>query len=160
MSCPNWAKLHLNVDLSVVYSRLNPLILILQARIVGYTKVQGVVTNPRRTVALKLEFLVDTGAGYMVIPPDAAKELGLERIMKTKVVLANKAEVEANYSSAYVKVLDREVPVPVLIVDSPMPLLGALTLQTLGLEVDPVKEEVKPSRPFALGLLRCHRPSN
>lgn len=126
----------------------------------GYTKVKGVVTNPRRTVALKLEFLVDTGAGYMVIPPDTAKELGLERIMKTKVVLANKTEVEADYSAAYIKVLDREAPVPVLIVDSPMPLLGALTLQTLGLEVDPVKEEVKPSRPFALGLLLCHHPSN
>ena len=119
----------------------------------GYTKIKGVVTNPRRTVALKLEFLVDTGAGYMVIPPDAAKELGLKRIMRTKVVLANKAEVEADYSSAYIKVLDREAPVPVLIVDSPMPLLGALTLQALGLEVYPINEEVRPSRPFSLGLL-------
>lgn len=29
-----------------------------------------------------------------------------------------------------------------------------LTLQVLGLEVDPAKEEVRPSRPFALGLMR------
>ena len=120
----------------------------------GYTKIKGIVSNPGRTAALELEFLVDTGAGYSVIPPDIAKELGLERIMKTKVVLANKAEVEADYSSAYIRIMDREVPAPVLIVDSPMPLLGALTLQTLGLEVDPVKEEVKPSRTFALGLLQ------
>ncbi|MFQ5761787.1 MAG: aspartyl protease family protein [Candidatus Bathyarchaeia archaeon] len=119
----------------------------------GYTKVKGIVTCPSRTKALELEFLVDTGAGYMVLPPAIAKVLGLESIMKTKAILANKAEVEADYSSAYVKVMDREVPVPVLVIDSPMPLLGAFTLHVLGLEVDPVKEEIKPSRPFALGLL-------
>ena len=119
----------------------------------GYTKIKGIVSNPRRTEVKEIEFLVDTGAGYTVIPPIIAKELGLEYIMKTKVVLANKTEVEVDYSSAYIKVLDREAPIPVLIVDSPMPLLGALTLQTLGLEVDPAKEEVRPSRPFALGLL-------
>ena len=119
----------------------------------GYTKVKGTVSNPRRTKTLELEFLVDTGAGYMVIPPAVAEELGLEPIMRTKATLADKTEVEADYSSAYVKVMDREVPVPVLLMDSPMPLLGAFTLQVLGLEVDPVKEEVRPSRPFALGLL-------
>ena len=120
---------------------------------VGYTKVRGTVSNPRRTRALELEFLVDTGAGYMVIPPPIAKDLGLEPLMKAKAVLANKTEVEADYSSAYVKVMDREAPVPVLLIDAPMPLLGAFTLQVLGLEVDPVKEQIRPSRPFTLGLL-------
>ena len=119
----------------------------------GYVKVKGVVTNPSRTVTLELEFLVDAGAGYTVIQPNIAKKLGLKRIMKTKVILADKTEIEADYSSAYIEVLEREVPVPVLIVDSPMPLLGALTLQALGLEVDPINEEVRPSRPFSLGLL-------
>jgi clan AA aspartic protease len=120
---------------------------------VGYTKIKGIVSNPRRTKALELEFLVDTGASYMVIPLDIAKDLGLELTMKTRATLANKTEVEADYSSVYVKVMDREVPVPVLVIDSPMPLLGVFTLQALGLEVDPVREEVRPSRPFALGLL-------
>jgi clan AA aspartic protease len=120
---------------------------------VGYTKVKAIVSNPSRTRALELEFLVDTGAGYMVIPPSIAKDLGLEPIMRTKATLADKTEVEADYSSAYIKVMDREVPAPLLVIDSPMPLLGAFTLQVLGLEVDPVKEEIRPSRPFALGLL-------
>lgn len=119
----------------------------------GYTKVRGIISNPSRTKALELEFLVDTGAGYMVIPPSIAKDLGLELIMRTKATLANKTEIEADYSSAYVKVMDREVPVPLLVIDSPMPLLGSFTLQVLGLEVDPIREEVRPSRSFALGLL-------
>lgn len=119
----------------------------------GYTRVKGLVSNPKRTKSLELEFLVDTGASYMVIPPTIADDLGLQLIMRTTAILANKVEVEADYSSAYVKVMDREAPVPLLVIDSPMPLLGAFTLQVLGLEVDPVKEEIRPSRPFTLGLL-------
>jgi len=57
------------------------------------------------------------------------------------------------YGFAYVKILDREAPVPVIIMDSPAPLIGSFTLQVLGLLVDPVKEEIRASRPFALGLL-------
>jgi hypothetical protein len=34
-----------------------------------------------------------------------------------------------------------------------MPLLGTFTLQVLGLEVDPSKEELRLSRPFTLGLM-------
>ena len=102
---------------------------------------------------MDLEFLVDTGAGYMVLPLAIAKDLGLEAIVKTKVTLANKTEVEADLSVVNINVMDREAPVPVLLIDSPMPLLGAFTLQVLGLEVDPVKEEIRPSRPFTLGLL-------
>ena len=119
----------------------------------GYTKVKGIISNPSRTETLELEFLVDTGAGYMVIPPSIAKRLGLEPIMRARATLADKREVEADYSSAYIKVMGREVPAPLLIIDSPMPLLRAFTLQALRLEVDPVEEEVRPSRPFALGLL-------
>ncbi len=121
--------------------------------LVGYTKVKGIVSNPRKTTTMDLEFLVDTGAGYMVLPLAIAKDLGLEAIVKTKVTLANKTEVEADLSVVNINVMDREAPVPVLLIDSPMPLLGAFTLQVLGLEVDPVKEEIRPSRPFTLGLL-------
>ena len=119
----------------------------------GYVKVKGVISDPRRVRGLEVEFLVDTGSGYMVIPPSIARELGLESFQKTKATLADKREIEADYSFAYVKIMDREAPVPVLIMDSPLPLIGAFTLQVLGLEVNLVKEEVRPSRPFALGLL-------
>ena len=119
----------------------------------GYTKVKGALSDPKRTRALEVEFLVDTGASYMVIPPSVARELKLESFQTIKATLADKREVEADYSFAYVEIMDREAPVPVLIMDSTLPLLGAFTLQVLGLAVDPVKEEVIPTRPFALGLL-------
>jgi predicted aspartyl protease len=89
----------------------------------------------------------------MVIPPGIAEELGLKLVKKTRVTLTDKREVDAGYTFAYVSLLGREAPVTALVFDSPMPLLGTFTLQALGLEVDPSKEEVRVSRPFALGLM-------
>jgi len=120
---------------------------------VGYVKVRAKIGDPEQTRTKELEFLVDTGASYMVVPPPIAEELGLKSVKKTRVTLADKRELEAGYAFAYVSLLGREAPVTVLVFDAPMPLLGTFTLQVLGLEVDPAKEELRPSRPFALGLM-------
>jgi clan AA aspartic protease len=119
----------------------------------GYVKVTADISDPVRTQTKRLEFLVDTGASYMVIPTTIAEELGLKPVKKTRVTLADKREVEAGYAFVYISLLGREAPVTTLVFDSPMPLLGTFTLQVLGLEVDPSKEEIRPSRPFALGLM-------
>lgn len=87
----------------------------------------------------------------MVVPPSLGKKLEPEPIQKTRVTLADRREVDAGYALAYVSVLGRETAVVVLIFESPMPLLGIFTLQVLGLEVDPTREEVRPSKPSALG---------
>lgn len=119
----------------------------------GYVKVRAKISDPEQTRTKELEFLVDTEASYMVIPPPIAEELRLKPVKKTRVTLADKRELEVGYAFAYVSLLGREAPVTALVFDAPMPLLGTFTLQVLGLEVDPAKEELRPSRPFALGLM-------
>ncbi len=120
-------------------------------------KVTAKVSDPEQKRTKEVEFLVDTGAAYMVIPTSLAQELALKPIKKTKVTMADKREVDAGYAFAYVSVLVREAPVAVLVFESPMPLFGTFTLQVLGLEVDPTREELRPSRPFALGLMSAAR---
>jgi clan AA aspartic protease len=115
--------------------------------------VRAKISDPEQTRSKELDFLVEIGASYMLIPPRIAEELGLKRVKKTRVTLADKREVEAGYAFAYVSLLGREAPVTALVSDSPVPIFGTFTLQILGLEVDPTKEEVRPSRPFALGLM-------
>jgi clan AA aspartic protease len=119
----------------------------------GLRESQGKGSNSERTRTEELELVVDAGASYMVIPTDVAQKLMMKPMSKTKVTLADRREVEAGYALAYVKLLGREAPVTALVFDSPMPLLGTFTLQVLGMEVDPANEEVRPSRPFALGLM-------
>jgi clan AA aspartic protease len=121
--------------------------------ILGYLSVRTKISDPEQKRTKELEFLVDTSASYMVIPPRIAEELGLKWVNKTRVTLADKREVEAGYAFAYVSLLGREAPVTALVFDSPMPVLGTFTLQVLGLEADPTKHEIRPSRPFALGLM-------
>jgi clan AA aspartic protease len=128
----------------------------------GYVKVRAKIGDPEQTRVRELEFLVDTGASYMVIPPSVAEELGLKPIKKGRVTLADNREVDAGYAFAYVSLLGREAPATVLVFESPMPLLGTFTLRVLSLEVDPAKEEVRHSRPFALGLMHmyCREENN
>jgi len=125
----------------------------MEATPMGYVKVRAKISDPEQVRIRELEFLVDPGASYMVIPPAIAEELGLKIAKKTRVTLADKREIETGYALAYASLLGREAPVTALVFDSPMPLLGTFTLQVLGLEVDPAKEEVRTSRPFALGLM-------
>jgi len=68
-------------------------------------------------------------------------------------VLANKQEVEANISLAYIKILDREGVFQVIIMDVPEPLLGITTLEGLGIRVDPSTGKLEYSRPYGVALL-------
>ncbi len=126
---------------------------------VGYVKVRALISDPARKNSKEVEFLADSGPGYMVIPNSIANELGLDEFAqkiglgRIKVTLADKREAEGQLTYAHIKLMDREALPRAIIFDSPMPLLGAFTLQELGLEIDTVNEVVKESRPFSLGIM-------
>ena len=117
-----------------------------------YTFVKGILRDPKRLVMKEVRFLVDTGAGHVALPNSLAKELGLQALGDMKITLADGRELMSSYTVVHVEIMKREVPAFALLMDTPEPLLGSFTLQTLGLEVDPTKEEVRPTRSFAVGL--------
>ena len=94
------------------------------------------------------EFLVDTGSLYTFLPPDLATTLGLSFPVKSTVVLADRRTVEVPVGVAFLRLADREGGVIVATMDVPMPLLGAIALEVLGLKVDPVTETLEHTRPF------------
>jgi len=101
-------------------------------------------------VSEEYEFLVDTGASYMVLREKEFKELKLKPMFKVRFTLADKRIVEVPVAPVKVGAMGREAVVFAALMDSPMPLFGAFTLEALGLAVDPSTGEVKPSRPAAL----------
>ncbi|MEM4430627.1 MAG: aspartyl protease family protein [Thermofilaceae archaeon] len=119
----------------------------------GYVRVKALVGSAEGGPCKELSFLVDTGAFYTVIPPPVAEELGIKPYARTRLTLADKRVVEAGVSLAYMKILDREGVLPVAILESPEPLLGATALEGLGLRVDPATGRVEHSRPYGLALL-------
>jgi clan AA aspartic protease len=119
----------------------------------GYVRVKTFIGNARRRKVMEVVFLVDTGSFYPVIPPSIAKELSVEPLAKTEIVLADGRRVGVDISLAFFRVLDREGIFPVIIMDLPEPLLGAVVLEGLGVKVDPATGKLEYSRPYGLAVL-------
>jgi clan AA aspartic protease len=114
---------------------------------ITFTKVR--VANPYRwdVAPVEIEFLIDTGTIYSVAPASVLEQLGLSRIDREEFTLADGTHVAYDIGEALFVVGDRTRTA--LIVFAPegvTPLLGALTLEALGLMVNPVTRELLPMR--------------
>jgi clan AA aspartic protease len=112
----------------------------------GYVRVRGVVANPlEHGLRVELEFVVDTGAIYTVIPRSVAERLRLKELSKRRFKIASGEVVECSVSEAYVEIGGEGITSLVAIGDERTPvLLGVTTLELLGLQVDPVNGKLKP----------------
>ena len=97
---------------------------------------------------MPIRFLVDTGAMYSFVRPEMAEELGVEFTASTTIVTADGTRSQVPLGFAYMKVMDRESTIILGAMNVPEPLLGATSLQILGLKVDPVNETLEHSRPY------------
>jgi predicted aspartyl protease len=119
----------------------------------GYVRTRVLIGDASRRRVKEVTSLIDTGAFFPVIPLDLAKELGIEPLAKTRLLMADSREATVNISLAYFRVLDREGVFPVVLMDSPELLLGAVVLEGLGVKVDPATGGLEYSRPYGLALL-------
>jgi len=113
----------------------------------GITKVALTITDLSGKKKIDGEFLVDTGAAYTVIPKDMANKLGLKGTRTQKFSLADGTTVQRKLSSAIVKIDGREAASTVVIGQKDdSALLGVVTLEGMGLMVDPFKRKLRPMR--------------
>ncbi|MDH7477766.1 MAG: clan AA aspartic protease [Candidatus Bathyarchaeota archaeon] len=112
----------------------------------GYVRVQATVANPSdRSLRVELEFVVDTGAIYTVIPQSVAERLKLKETGRRRFKIANGDIVEYPVSEAYIIINGEGVTSVVAIADEKTPLLlGVTTLELLGLKVDPITGKLTP----------------
>ena len=106
---------------------------------VGLVKVAGEIGRDREELS-QVEFLVDTGSLFSMITPALAAELGIDLPVTANIVTANSARLEVPVGLAYLRLQEREGGIMVGAMEVPMPLLGATSLQILGLKVNPVEE--------------------
>ncbi|GAB6948297.1 hypothetical protein JCM16161A_24270 [Vulcanisaeta sp. JCM 16161] len=119
----------------------------------GYVRVKGVIGNADRSRVREVDFLVNAGAFYTVINPNLAEDLGIKPMASIRLRLADGREIAASLSLAYMRFLDRDGVFPVIILESPEPLLGVVTLEGLGLRVDLTTGRLEYSRPYGLAVL-------
>ncbi len=98
----------------------------------------------------RVRALVDTGATFTVIPAGIARKIGLKPLAPIKVQLADGSTGRMRSATAMIRVNGRRSPATVLISPSGEVLLGAETLEVLGLSVDPKRRRLKVAHPFAI----------
>ncbi len=110
----------------------------------GYVRVKAKIWNVENpSVTKDVEFLVDTGAVYTVLPSRLLRELGVRPIGKRKFRLANNQVIERDVGIIGVEVEGIKAHTIVVFGDEGVYLLGVVALEELGLEVDPIRGRLK-----------------
>jgi clan AA aspartic protease len=112
----------------------------------GLTYIEGTVTGPTGKQAT-LEFLVDSGAMYTLLPWKVWRAIGLKPMDSLKCILADGTAIERKVSECRIALPQGERHTPVLLGEKgDEALLGVVTLEVLGLVLNPYTRKLQPMR--------------
>ena len=120
----------------------------------GLTVLNVEVGNPAQPeVTEKIEFLIDSGAIYSVVSAPILERLGIRPLAEQEFRLADGSKIARKKGIALFKYGDRIGGADVIFGEpGDSALLGAFTLEALGLTLDPLRRELKPL-PMVLAVL-------
>jgi predicted aspartyl protease len=112
----------------------------------GLTVLKLEIANPATPeITEKLDFLVDSGAIYSVVPTPVLQRLGIKPLIEQEFRLADGSTIRRKKGGAVFKYGDRIGIADVIFgEEGDSQLLGAFTLEALGLALDPLRRELKP----------------
>ncbi len=106
-------------------------------------------SNPEVTEIL--DFLVDSGAIYSVVPSPVLQKLGIRPLGEQVFRLADGTKILRKKGGAFFKLGDKFGVADVIFgEEGDSTLLGALALEALGLALDPIRRELR-ELPMILG---------
>jgi clan AA aspartic protease len=112
----------------------------------GLTTLEIEVGNPASPRATeRVEFLIDSGAIYSVVPTPILERLGIQPLTTQEFRLADGSKIARKKGIALFKYGDRIGGADVIFgEEGDSVLLGTFTLEALGLSLDPLRRELKP----------------
>jgi clan AA aspartic protease len=111
--------------------------------------------NRRARRKSAVNFLIDSGAVYSLVPSPTLKRLGIRPYRKVDFALADGTTITREVGDAYFEFQGEGGAAPVIFGESgDEPLLGATTLESIGLVLDPFKRRLIPMRMLLAGLRR------
>lgn len=121
----------------------------------GLTTLTIEVGNPANPeITESVEFLIDSGAVYSVVPTPILEKLGIKPLAEEEFRLANGEKIIRKKGVALFKYRDKIGGADVIFGEGgDSTLLGALTLEALGLVLDPLKRELKPLPMILAGIM-------
>jgi clan AA aspartic protease len=112
----------------------------------GLTYIDGVARGPTGKEE-PVRFLVDSGATYSLLPNSVWEALGLEPTREMTFTLADGTMVQRRISECYLVLPQWETHTPVILGEpGDEALLGLVTLEELGLVLNPFNRTLQPLR--------------
>jgi len=112
------------------------------------------VSNPAKPKkSATHEFLIDSGAVYSVLPAKKLKALGIKPTSTREFMLANGEKIKKQVGNAFFEFEGMTGAATIIFGDEGVYLLGATTLESLGLILDPINRVLK-ALPMVLMPLR------
>lgn len=94
-----------------------------------------------------MKFLVGSGAAYTLLPRKVWRAIGLKPMDSVKCILADGTEVERKVSECRIALPQGERHTPVMLGEKDdEALLGVVTLEILGLVLNPFNRTLQPMR--------------
>lgn len=114
----------------------------------GLTSIVVRISNPAdRGRGVEAEMLVDSGAIFSAAPADELRALGLEPLKEERFSLADGTAIRRSVGIAVFEVAGKVGGAPIIFGEpGDAWLLGALSLESLGLLFDPLKRELRAMR--------------
>jgi clan AA aspartic protease len=111
----------------------------------GTFRVRIEVGDPQGTRFEAVDALVDTGASHTTAPSSLLRRLGIEPYQTGSFQLADGRLLELDIGQTWVRVNgERAITQVVFAEEGTQPLLGAVTLEQLGLGIDPIRKQLVP----------------
>jgi clan AA aspartic protease len=112
----------------------------------GLTYLEADISNPAKPKrSVRVEFLIDTGALYSVIPGKVLRKLGIKPHSRRTFTLADGSQITRRIGDVLFRFDGRRGASPVIFGQGDdSVLLGSVSLEALGLMIDPLKRELRP----------------
>jgi clan AA aspartic protease len=109
----------------------------------GLTYIDARVTGSSG-ISQDISLLVDSGASYSLLPFEVWSELKLKPKRKVEFVLADGSKIFRNVSECHFIINDTDAHSPVILgEEGDEALLGVITLENMGLVLDPFKRTLR-----------------
>ena len=116
------------------------------------TTILTVRDHRKSEMSSEVEFLVDSGAVYSLVPGKILDQLGIEPYKEMSFSLADGTSIKRRISSAYFEFEGEGGPAPVVYgEEGDTALLGATTLESIGLVLNPFTRTLHPMRMLMAG---------
>jgi predicted aspartyl protease len=111
----------------------------------GIVHVNGTVTGSKGKESLR--FIVDSGSKYSLLPEKVWRKIGIEPKYEMDFSLVDGTIIKRNISECYIELEVGAAHTPVILGEAQdEALLGVITLEILGVVINPFTREIQPMR--------------